>query len=182
MRIQERMLEDIPLILKRADAPFNWVTGNLQQTTPPFEPYLFRDILVNDLVIQVTKAAFGRGQFCNFYSGNTAMPSEHRQPVHFDFASLWPGQSSDHPAYGFIVNIPVVPMSAENGSIELYPRSHTVTIPQDLQGLTLPEEMLAAQRQIAAPLQPTVPLGGVVIRDNRLWHAGMPNRTQTSRR
>lgn len=179
--LQERMLDDIPSILARDDAPFNWVTGNLQQEAPPFEPYLFRDILVNDFVVALTKAALGPGQFCDFYSGNTAMPSEQRQPVHFDFGPLWPGQRADHPAHGLIVNIPVVDMSPENGAIELWPRSHTVEIPLSLSGITLTEELLDRQRESSPPFQPTVALGGVLIRDVRLWHAGMPNKTQQPR-
>ena len=181
LQIQERMLADIPLILERTDAPFNWITGNLQQTAPPFPPYLFRDILVNDLTIQVTKAAFGRHQFCDMFTGNTSMPSEQRQPVHFDFGPLWPGRAFNHPAHGFIINIPVVNMSAENGAVELWPKSHLVRIPYGNEGITLTDEMLAEQRRIASPIQPTVPLGGVLIRDSRLWHAGMPNRTDTPR-
>jgi hypothetical protein len=181
LALQERMFSDIPLIQARKNAPFNWVTGNLQQTPPPFPPYLFRDVLVNNLTIQLTKAAFGRGQYCDLYSGNTSMPSTQRQPVHFDFGPLWPGQAFSHPPHGFVVNIPVVAMSAENGAVELWPRSHTVRIPGEKEGITLTEEMLTEQRAIAAPIQPTVALGGVLIRDSRLWHAGMPNKTQTPR-
>lgn len=181
LQIQERMFADIPLILERKDAPFNWITGNLQQTAPPFPPYLFREVMVNDLTIQVTKAAFGRGQFCDMYSGNTSMPSKERQPVHFDFGPLWPGRAFNHPAHGFIINIPIVDMSAENGAVELWPQSHTVRIPHGNDGITLTDAMLAEQRAIAAPIQPTVALGGVLIRDSRLWHAGMPNRTDTPR-
>ncbi|MDX1933882.1 MAG: phytanoyl-CoA dioxygenase family protein [Capsulimonadales bacterium] len=180
-QIRERMFADIPQILTRSDAPFNWITGNLQQTAPPFPPYLFRDILVNDPVIQLTRAATGRRMVCDMYSGNTAMPGEQRQPVHFDFGPLWPGQAFDHPPHGFVINIPVVDMSPENGAIELWPKSHLAPIPHGLEGITLTEKMLAEQRSIAAPLQPSARLGSVLIRDSRLWHAGMPNRTETPR-
>ena len=181
LKIQERMFADIPRIMERSDAPFNWVTGNLQQTAPPFPPYLFRDIMVNDLAIQVIRAIFGRPMFCDMYSGNTAMPSERRQPVHFDFGPLWPGQAYDHPPHGFIINFPVVDMEPENGAIELWPKSHLVPIPDRMDSIKLTEEMLEKQRAIAPPIQPTVRLGSALIRDARLWHAGMPNRTQIPR-
>src|SRR6266542_18936 len=72
--LRERVLADLPQILAREDAPFNWHTGNVQQEPPPFPPYLFRDVLLNDRVIAVTKAELGAGVKNAYYSGNTAMP------------------------------------------------------------------------------------------------------------
>jgi hypothetical protein len=40
---------------------------------------------------------------------------------------------------------------------------------------------LEEQRLIAPPIQPVVKAGSIVIRDIRLWHAGMPNRTLVPR-
>ena len=37
------------------------------------------------------------------------------------------------------------------------------------------------RRETAPPLQPSVRCGGVLIRDIRLWHRGMPNYTGTPR-
>src|SRR5947207_772379 len=79
--LRERMLADLPQILAREDAPFNWHTGNVQQDPPPFPPYLFRDVLLNDRVIAVTKAILGAGLKNSYYSGNTAMPGGKEQPV-----------------------------------------------------------------------------------------------------
>ena len=59
--LRDRMLADVAAILKRDDVPFNFNKGNIQQDPPPFPPYIFRDVLVNDLVIQVTRARFGTG-------------------------------------------------------------------------------------------------------------------------
>src|SRR6185312_16908566 len=101
--------------------PYNWNKGNVQQDPPPFPPYLFRDVLVNDLVIQVTKAILGKGVKSVFYSGNTAMPSESRQPVHADSGHLWPNLEVAHPPYQLVVNVPVVYMDARNGSTEIWP-------------------------------------------------------------
>jgi ectoine hydroxylase-related dioxygenase (phytanoyl-CoA dioxygenase family) len=41
--------------------------------------------------------------------------------------------------------------------------------------------LLERRRAIAPPFQPSVKAGGVLIRDLRVWHAGMPNRTQIPR-
>jgi hypothetical protein len=180
--LQERMLEDLPRILARPDAPFNFNTGNVQQDPPPFPPYLFRDVLVNDLVIAVTRATIGTGVKNGYYSGNTALPGGTRQPVHPDVAQLWPDLEHATPAFGLVVNLPVVDMSAENGSTEVWPGTHLDTTYSIRNGSArVAEEHLARWRDQRPPVQPTVRAGSAVIRDIRLWHAGMPNHTQTPR-
>jgi len=180
--LRERCLADIQLILNREDKPFNWNPGNLQQDPPPFPPYLFRDVLVNDAVIAVTKGILGPGLKNAYYSGNTALPSPHRQPVHADSGQLWPNLKVAHPPYAVVVNVPLVAMSEENGVTEMWPGTHTDTsVIMQSGDITVSEAALEAQRAISPPVQPTVKLGSVVLRDIRMWHAGMPNKTQNPR-
>jgi Phytanoyl-CoA dioxygenase (PhyH) len=176
-----RMLEDLKALLEREDAPFNWNAGNIQQDPPPFPPYLFRDILMNEMVITVTQAVLGRGIKNTLYTGNTALPSRERQPVHADTGHLWPRLDVAHPPVHLVINVPVVDMSAENGSTELWPGTHrdtTITAGKDIK---VPADVLEKQRARVPPVQPIVKRGGVLIRDMRLWHAGMPNRTEQPR-
>jgi hypothetical protein len=179
--LREKMLADTQAILARDDTPFNFNSGNLQQDPPPFPPYLFRDVLVNDMVIAVTKGVLGPGVKSAFYSGNTALQSTQRQPVHADLGQLWKGLEVATPAYGLVVNVGVVPMSPENGSTELWPGTHLDTTVDMHRDIKIPEDVLERRRQVAPPFQPTIPLGSVLIRDLRLWHAGMPNRTEHPR-
>jgi len=89
--LRDKMLEDIERILALKDVPFNFNLGNVQQDPPPFPPYLFRDVLVNDIIIQITQALLGSGLKNSFYSGNNALPGKGvRQPVHADSGQLWP--------------------------------------------------------------------------------------------
>jgi len=180
--LRERVLADVEKFINRPNAPFNWNRGNVQQDPPPFPPFLFRDVLANDLVIQVTKQLLGAGMYNGFYSGNTATPSDQRQPVHADTGQLWPNLEAAHPPYALVVNVGLVDMSPENGSTEIWPGTHVdPTIVAQDGDIKVPSDVLAARRAIAPPYQPTVPLGSVVIRDIRLWHAGMPNRTAIPR-
>ncbi len=179
--LHERMLADVGLLLKRDDAPFNWNVGNVQQNPPPFPPYLFRDILLNDLVIEVTAALLGQGVKNTMYGGNTAMPSDQRQPVHADTGHLWPRIETAHPPAQLVVNIPTVDVSAENGSTEIWPGTHrdvTITADRDIK---IPLDVLEKRRAEVPPIQPAFARGGVLIRDMRLWHAGMPNHTKNPR-
>lgn len=180
--IRERMLEDLDKFMNRPDAPFNWNKGNVQQDPPPFPPYLFTDVLANDFVIQVTKSVLGGGLYNSFYSGNTAVPSESRQPVHADSGQLWPNLQSVPPPYALVVNVGLVDMSSENGSTEIWPGTHLdPTVVMQDGDIEVKPDVLEARRREVPPLQPTVKVGDVIIRDMRLWHAGMPNRTQAPR-
>ena len=180
--LRERAFEDIEKLLARKDAPFNWIKGNVQQDPAPFPPFLFREVLVNDLAISVTKAILGAGMRNGFYSGNTAVKSENRQPVHADEGQLWPNLDVAHPPHSIVVNLPLVDMGPENGSTEIWPGTHLdTTISVQLGDIVLPEEKLAKARAIRPPLQPVVKAGSIVIRDIRMWHAGMPNRTDQPR-
>lgn len=180
--LRGRMLDDLQKILARDDAPFNFNAGNVQQDPPPFHPYLFRDVLLNDLVIAVTQAVLGKGVKNSFYSGNTALPSDNMQPVHADIGQLWSNLDHATPPYALVVNVPLVDVSARNGSTELWPGTHLdTTIYINDGNIKLPEDLVEARRKISPPLQPTLRLGSVLIRDMRMWHRGMPNYTSEPR-
>lgn len=179
--LHARMVEDVRLLTARKDAPFNWNTGNVQQEPPPIAPYLFRDILLNDMAVAVTKRVLGKGVKNFYYSGNTAVKSTERQPVHADTGHLWPQLDHPHPPVQLVVNIPTVDVSPENGSTELWPGTHldlTVSIHDDIK---VPAAALERRRAEVPPMQPTMKRGSLLIRDIRLWHAGMPNHTDTPR-
>ena len=124
--LHERMLADLEALQARPDAPYNWHVGNVQQDPPPFPPYLFDDVLLNPFVISVTSAVLGPRIKNVMYSGNTAVPSDRRQPVHADVGHLWPLGVLDvaHPAAQLVVNVLTVDVSPENGATELWPGSH----------------------------------------------------------
>ncbi len=179
--LREKMTADVEAILKRTDVPFNWNSGNLQQAPPPILPYLFRDVLVNELAIQVSSGVLGPRIKNNFYSGNTALPSEARQPVHADTGHLWPGAAVASPAYALVVNIPLVDVSAQNGGTEIWPGTHKDTRVSWYESIEVTEEALQKRRATHPPLQATATAGSLILRDIRLWHAGMPNKTQVPR-
>lgn len=123
-----------------------------------------------------------------FCSGNTAMPPTEEtpptsQPVHSD-------ADFDHPTHPFalVVNVPLTTMTPENGSTELWLGTHNDSGPHVQAGLhgernsgRIKPSVLEKRRAIRPPCQPVVPKGSVAIRDLRLWHAGMGNRSNEVR-
>ncbi len=181
--LHDRMISDLAALQARSDAPYNWVSGNIQQDPPPFEPYLFSDVLLNPYVIAVTAAVLGPGVKNVMYSGNTALPSESRQPVHADVGHLWPPDrlEAPHPPAQLVVNVPTVDVSAENGATEIWLGTHRVPGAGMGGDIEIGLDDIEARRRVSPPLQPTIRRGSVLIRDIRLWHAGMPNRTEHPR-
>jgi ectoine hydroxylase-related dioxygenase (phytanoyl-CoA dioxygenase family) len=105
------------------------------------------------------------------------------QPVHSDADFDHP----DHP-FAYVVNVPLITMTPENGSTEVWLGTHANTGLHVQEGRhgerassRIRQEDLDNRRAIRPPCQPIVPKGSIVVRDLRLWHAGMGNRTDTIR-
>jgi ectoine hydroxylase-related dioxygenase (phytanoyl-CoA dioxygenase family) len=100
-----------------------------------------------------------------------------RQPVHSDADFKHPS----HP-FALVVNVPLVTMRPENGSTEVWLGTHSATNIEDQEGAhgqrasgRIKASLLESRRKVAPPLQAVIPKGSVIVRDLRLWHAGMPN-------
>lgn len=181
--LRDKMLEDLPAVLARTDTPFNFTRSNVQQDPPPFHPYLFKDVLLNEYAIAATQSVLGPGLQSAFYSANVALPNTNqRQPVHADIGHLWANMPVATPAYALVINIPLVDMSAANGSTEVWPGSHLDTsIAMQVGDVKVSPSQMEAQARISPPIQPVVKAGSILIRDIRMWHAGMPNPSDQAR-
>jgi ectoine hydroxylase-related dioxygenase (phytanoyl-CoA dioxygenase family) len=178
--LRDVMLSDVNKVLGRADTPFNFNKGNIQQAPPPYAPYLFDDILFNDTVIDIAQQILGEHIKNSFYSGNTALSGDHTQPVHPDMPHPFAGGEYT-PTSTIVVNIPVVDMSATNGATQLWPATHLdTTYGGDVECIVKPHD-LERYRISNPPIQPSVKAGTVILRDMRLWHSGIPNHTPNPR-
>lgn len=100
-----------------------------------------------------------------------------RQPVHSDADFAHPS----HP-FALVVNVPLIEMTPRNGSTEVWLGTHNGYGLDAQEGLhgerasgRIKAALLEERRRISPPIQPTIPKGSIVVRDLRLWHAGMPN-------
>lgn len=205
--LNEKMVKDARYLQSLGDkGPFNYNQGNLQQDPPPVAEYFYKSIftswslfylmIMDALVLikatdpiatQITSTVLGPRPKWTFCSANSAMPplpgaSPQRQPVHSD-------ADFDHPSHPFalVVNIPLVTMTPENGSTELWLGTHTADISAqegkhgERASGRIKENVLAERRSVRGPSQPNVRKGSIVLRDLRLWHAGMPNMSDEVR-
>ncbi|KAI8623264.1 hypothetical protein F5Y19DRAFT_481887 [Xylariaceae sp. FL1651] len=190
-RLNTKMVEDAFILQARGeDGPFNYNIGNLQQDPPPWAEYFIPSILTNRIATQVTSSVLGPRPKWKFCSGNSAMPplpgkSPSRQPVHSDADFAHPV----HP-FALVVNVPLVEMTPRNGSTEIWLGTHSGAGGIDTQegahgdrasGRIKTDRLEEWKAVHGGPCQPTIKKGSIVIRDLRLWHAGMPNTTEKVR-
>lgn len=190
-RLNAKMVQDARTLQARGkDMPFNYNVGNIQQDPPPVKGHFESSIFLNPIATQITTGVLGPKPKWTFCSGNSAMPPEsgaqpQRQPVHADADFAHPS----HP-FALVVNVPLITFTPENGSTEIWLGTHT----GDLAGLKvqegahgerasgrIQESLLEQRRRVRAPSQPVIEKNSIVIRDLRLWHAGMPNKTEDVR-
>lgn len=143
---------------------------------------------IDPIAVQITSTALGPRPKWTFCSGNTAMPPTAEnpsvsQPVHSDADFSHP----DHP-FAHVINIPLITMTPENGSTEVWLGTHQNTNLDVQEGShgdrasgRIKLDELEKRRAIRPPCQPVVPKGSIVIRDLRLWHAGVGNQTDAVR-
>ncbi|KAF7168749.1 hypothetical protein CNMCM6106_003833 [Aspergillus hiratsukae] len=175
-------------------------TGNIQQEVPVQKAIArFREqipipdseeaqkqnplsmIIANPFATAIIECMLGPRPQLRFLSANTAFRTKEagRQPPHIDVAFDFP-----RVPFGFCVNVNLVDTTATNGATELWPGTHTGTdvsvLMPDNDGV-IRKELVEARRKLCPPVQPVLPKGSIIIRDFRLWHAGMPNWTDEPR-
>ena len=180
-RLRERMTDDLEKIHALPPVPHNFVWGNIQQNPPPDAGLVFRDVVANPFVCQVTRELLGPGAFNDYLSGNTNVPGSGLQPVHVDDGQLWPDLQEAHPPARLVVNVALGDTTEESGAIELWPGTHLdprMVIGKDTK---VPNELIAARRGVRGPLLGATRKGAMLVRDMRLWHRGTPNHSAATR-
>lgn len=173
LRVQ--MEADLEKIRALPNVPYNFVWGNIQQDPPPHADLIFRDVVANPYVCQVTHAVLGDDAFNNYLSGNSNLPGSKLQPVHVDDGQLWPDLERAHPASRLAVNVSLGEVTEENGAIELWPGTHLDTMKVVGESIRVDETALEARRSIVPPISGNTRKGAFLVRDMRVWHRGTPN-------
>lgn len=175
---------------------------------PPLQPELmYDDIWANGPAAAVIQCLLGPKPCVNYVNGNTALGGFKgaRQAVHADLSF-----NHAQMPFGIVANYYLVDTSSENGSTEIWVGSHQGTTFADHRNCDLDsyhankenntgpitvkgskaikefkfgihEDLLEQRRSFAPPIQPSIQRGSVVLRDIRLWHAGICNSSEHPR-
>ncbi|KAE8151346.1 hypothetical protein BDV25DRAFT_128868 [Aspergillus avenaceus] len=157
-RLNQKMVTDAyTLQSKKENSPYKYNPGNIQQDAPPVLKYFDPETFLNPIATQITSTALD--------------PRPNHSDADFDHP--------DHP-FAYVVNIPLITMTPENGSTELWLGTHTdsgLHVQEGVHGdrasgRIMPNE-LERRRAIRPPSQPAVHKKSLFLRDLRLWHAGV---------
>ena len=143
-------------------------------------PFLHHQFITNPFSLQAIEAAMGK-KVALFRCGIHDIPpgidgKQTEKAPHRDGNHLFPELPCVLPVSGIYVDIPLVDFSEENGATKIWPGSHLVMDlpPSDVRNLGERSKHLPA-------LQTVMPIGSLILRDMRLWHVGMPNKTDIHR-
>jgi ectoine hydroxylase-related dioxygenase (phytanoyl-CoA dioxygenase family) len=181
--INDFMIEDTKKELSKENVYRNFGAENLQQG-PPLAPsnFFFDDVYLNKLLFHAVTLYLGPNATWNMISGNNALPNGvKRQPVHSD-------AMCNHPPAPFYVvaNVYTCDASAANGSTEIWLGTHPFNTeaqtPPGPNGEThIRDEYIEERKKLLPGINPIVKKGSVLLRDMRLWHAGVSNDSNEMR-
>lgn len=157
---------------------------NISQSPPVTTELMFQSVWANTFTAAISAAILGPSPRVQYANGNTALHSTERQTVHADL-------DHDHLCFTFalVANFYLTDTCARNGGTEVWVGSHRSTSLSDHVesrdapgGLSsIKPELVRERQKIVPPVQVSINAGDLLLRDVRLWHAGMPNQTTVPR-
>ena len=163
--------------------------GHVQMGLRRHAPYVTADLVANPFIEAVVTGVLGSGAWLGFYSGNLNLPGSTHQPLHMDRPFSWKtpeaaaaaGHDWPPPTTSLGCSIALEAITEANGATEVWPGTHRATeVIELLRGSQL-EDHPALLEKWGPPARMTIPAGGVVIRDPRMWHRGVPNPSDRPR-
>lgn len=190
--LMDAMLEDVAKVKSLNKPTFHEQltgTGHMQLGVRRYAPYVPPDLIANALVEHVVSGFLGDGAWLGFFNGNMNCPGSTFQPLHFDRPYAWKteaqaiaaGQSWPPRSTTLSCSVALSEITVESGATEIYPGSHRETeVANWERGQRLENHPELIERW-APPASMTIPAGGVCFRDPRMWHRGVPNRSDRYR-
>ena len=146
------------------------VGNRRMMTSLPIEyPFNAPHIYANPLVMRMLARLLANSFVLNSFGAVIAEPGAEAQHVHLDHPSLFDRDdllSSDLPVYAVTVLIPLVAMSQEHGTTQVWEGSHR-----------LPEDQALSN----GASHVTTTLGDSLLMDYRVWHGGTEVRQERER-
>ena len=167
-------------LLKQVDGKYPESHGG---GSPPMEePFLDPLIIAHPLAVQIMEVIMGKDIFSYLpYGCNTAWPGSPVQWIHRDSEHLFPELPYALPPATMVVNITLMDFTEENGATEVWPGSHLI-VDTDPDIIEAPYTRWSEEKAARiGSVRTAMPAGSVVVRDMRMLHRGMPNKTDVIR-
>jgi len=154
-------------------------SGNYVHFPPLESQYIYEDVYANPIAGAILTHLLGPKPELRYIATNTALQATERQPVHGDMI-----RQNTVETFAITINIPLVDMTLENGATEFWLGTHREgpEVYKDApNGPLISDTYMKARELVSPPIRLTIPKGSLFIRDMRLWHAGIPNKTPDPR-
>jgi hypothetical protein len=141
----------------------------------PFDPACFTpDFFFDPEVLAVVAATIGDRVVADQWGCDVALHGSEHQGLHVDYRNPLFAEAPDLtvPAYMLVVSFGLVPITLDNGPIEIVPGTHR---------LTRADAARSAEAGDAGATPVPLDLGDVLIRHPWALHRGSPNTTATPR-
>jgi hypothetical protein len=141
----------------------------------PFEPPCFApEFFFNQQVLRIVRAVMDDRIVADQWGCDVSLPGSDHQGIHIDYQRPLFAESPDLPLppYMLVASFGLLPITPENGPIEIAPATHDLPRKHALQAVEAGEIKLEA-----VPLE----IGDVLIRNPWALHRGSPNTTGTPR-
>jgi ectoine hydroxylase-related dioxygenase (phytanoyl-CoA dioxygenase family) len=156
---------------KAASEPTNRGAHRYQMYLPFEAPFADPELYENDTVLSLCERVMGPDLLLSYFASDTPMPGSEHQRIHSDTRLLFPETTLSLPAYGLVLNVPLVDCTEENGSLEFWPATHLMPGKSDLEAIA--PNVASRRANLSA--------GDGLLRDLRMWHRGTPNRSDHTR-
>lgn len=148
-------------------------------------PFIDPLAIENPWGVQIMEAMIGKDFWAKlpYHCNSTAPNWPETQVIHRDQLHLFPDLPIAMPPHMMVIHIPLVDFTEENGSTEVWPGTHLVT---DHEVIVDPADIgrvggLEARAATMPSIRVNMPAGSTLVRDMRVWHRAMPNRTDQRR-
>jgi ectoine hydroxylase-related dioxygenase (phytanoyl-CoA dioxygenase family) len=159
---------------------FNDGTNHIRLYLPFIKPFIDELIIAHPFVLQVVDRLLGEDCVMHYFATNTSLPGGQKsQPVHADTTSMFGERCSFNlPISNLVVNFPLVDVNEDNGPMEIWPGG-THLLADHWYGPKAYSKTKMAEHMHSVKV--FMPAGSIIIRDDRMWHRGTPNRSDQPR-
>lgn len=159
---------------------FNDGTNHIRLYLPFEMPFIDESIIAHPFVTSVLDRLLGEDCVLHYFATNTSLPGgRNSQPVHADTGPHFGDRCAVNlPISNLVVNFPLVDTNEDNGPMEIFPGGTHLLPDFRYSPKSYSKAKLAEHMHYIKALMPA---GSIMIRDDRMWHRGTPNRSDRPR-